>query len=320
MMKKHQHGCALVLALIFGIALTSFAEDPATGDWADLARTCAQAGLDTRDTERIMERCRELEFSPQSVRAMLTPACNAALAGMTVSAVLAKIEEGLGKNAPPSAIAEAARNRFRHMEQARTMTQKHRDISKRGEQEVVCAVALARESGVSDAVLEEVLDKGRRRRAAEMRAVVEAGETLALRGFGLEANRTMMVDCLERNLRRTEIVRTVRYAVQRHGAGMEPRAIRKGLWGGDAAGTDRGGSRSRQARQHSSAGARPPFGGGKPQPGVGSGGAGVGQQGSGQPGAEQGSGQSDAPDAGRGRDSSPSGGGGDDGHQGPGGK
>ena len=70
--------------------------------------------------------------------------------------ILDKIEEGLGKNAPPLAIAEAARSRLRHMEQARTITRQRRDISKRGEQEVVRAVALALESGVSDAVLARV--------------------------------------------------------------------------------------------------------------------------------------------------------------------
>jgi hypothetical protein len=146
-----------------------------------------------------------------------------------------KLSEGLTKGVSPEVIATAAGQRFEYLKNARTIVETA-DPELRVD-EVIVPAALAMESGLAERNVVLVVEAGRGRGAKDIRTVIEAGEALHLAGFSSEDIEPILEDCLNRNLRRHEIRRVVRYASQQRERGMETHRIRRSLWGTDAQGS-----------------------------------------------------------------------------------
>ena len=131
------------------------------------------------------------------------------------------MDEGLLKGATTVALRQAAQGRLQVLRRARELLQErgYPDGADRG-QGLVISTALTLESGLSEPVLTSALDRGRRAPPGQVKAVVEAGESLYLAGLDAATVGTVMTDCLERNLRRPEVLRVVRLAREKMAAGL----------------------------------------------------------------------------------------------------
>lgn len=96
--------------------------------------------------------------------------------------------------------------------------------------------------------------------------IVEAGETMYLNGIDEATVGQMMNDFAERNMRRTEVLRACRFAVQQHKAHTEGARIRQQLWNRSRhAGRWQGGAPPSSGRAGAN-GPGPAFHGGRPSP------------------------------------------------------
>jgi len=214
------------------------ADDPAS--WNSIETQCEQLGLNRRQVRRIAERCRQQDIDAAAATGMMKPAYRAAGEGVPPSAVMDKIEEGLGKGVPVEQIAQAAQRRTEYMITARNTVRSQAKAMGKGEAALVTAMALAMESGVSPDALDRVVGGADPYRAGPMQTAVAAGEMLCLSGFSMDEVEVFMQDYLQRDLRRSEALRAVRYASERRREGMAFRAIRQSLWGkGDSSGYGR---------------------------------------------------------------------------------
>jgi hypothetical protein len=191
---------------------------------------------------------------------------------------LAKIEEGALKGVSPEALEGAARARAEAIAGARELLAGagFPDTLEQG-RGLLQSTAMALESGLPESAIAAGLGNAAGKPPGQVKAVVEAGESLHLAGLDAETTAGMMADCLDRNLRRPEILRVVRFARAQHEAGVAGPALRKALWsqspqtpGGGGTGPDRRGfggpSDSSGSRGGSSGGpgpgrSRPPRGG-----------------------------------------------------------
>ncbi len=230
-----------VLATIGVLALGyvgGHAQEAPPADWSALLRDCTGSGLESAEVQETIRRCRSQGISLEEARMMLAHACATSRAGLPSSPVLNKIDEGIAKRVPPQTIVSAVERRVEYLGRARQMAES--SGAALGDDEVIVASALAMESGLEEAVIEAVFAAGRDSRPAEIKTIVQAGETLRLEGFGAEDIGPILTDCLNRNLRRLEIRRLVRYALQQMARGMAPHAIRQSLWGNAATQPDAG--------------------------------------------------------------------------------
>lgn len=217
------------------------AQDAIPADWSEVQRVCTESGLNSKDVEEIILRCRKQGLTVMETHSMLSPVCEAGLTGLSTKPATEKIEEGLAKGVPPEAIKSAVAQRIGHLRCAKDITlATHPKLCI---DEVIIPAAFAMESGVPERVVKSVMEAGRNKRTKEIRAAMEAGETLHLAGFSPEEIEPILEDCLNRNLRRVEFQRVVRYASQQRKRGMEAQRIRQSLWGN-------GGEGSQQRHQH----------------------------------------------------------------------
>jgi DNA-binding transcriptional MerR regulator len=260
-MRQQRFTCRILL--IAGVvALVHFgghAQEVTPVDWSALLRVCTESGLGSAEVQEIIRRCRSQDFSVEEARTMLAHACAGSRAGLPSTPILSKIEEGLAKRVPAQALASAAEQRVLFLGRARDIAESSGVIVP--DDEVVVAAALAMESGLEEAVIEAVFAAGRGKRPAEIGATIQAGESLRLEGFGPEDIGPILTDCLNRNLRRLEIRRVVRYALQQRARGMTPRAIRQSLWGNATSQPDAGARARSGAGQEGAPGHGPGPGG-----------------------------------------------------------
>jgi hypothetical protein len=206
--------------LLFGGAGV-WAADPS---WESLSARCTEAGWSDSQIQQLADRTHTLE--KQQVSPDLLYEC---------------VQEGLAKRVAPEQVLDVVMTRAALLNQANQLAQE----TDCRQDEVVQAVTLAMESGLSEVAVKEVLSAGRDRRTGQLCAVIETGETMYLNGVSEEVVSSLMQDFLQRNLRRSEMIRAARIAERSYENGMAPEAMRKSLWGANSvSGTGLGRGRS----------------------------------------------------------------------------
>ncbi len=217
---------SLVMGALLWTAGTTVAQtiDP----WAAL-----QTDYPDATSARFVPRLRQRNFTPEQARQTLDGLAEAQRQGLPVSALSLRMEEGLAKNIEPALLLTALQDRLHVMTQARDLLQaSHYDVSTDSPcGELLLATGLAIESGVPAEALSTVLQRGNGQSSLRIQSIVEAGESLHLAGMDPETTQALMNDCLDRDLRRMEVLRAVRYSIQQHRGGMNGDHIRRSLWG-----------------------------------------------------------------------------------------
>ena len=228
----------LVVLLALRAATGAFGQPPSADKptWDSLAQDCP-AGLDLRRWQRLLDQLKADGLTPASAETCLDSAREAAREGLPAEAVMTRIEEGASKRAGAEALGQAAAQRLQHLKTAGGLLREtgYGPRSPRHD-ELMMSVALAMESGLSAPTLQGVLAQGAGGQSERLRSIVEAGETMVLDGMDEPTIGQMMTDFTQRNMRRSEIMRATRFAVQQHDARMEGSRIRQQLWNGAGSG------------------------------------------------------------------------------------
>lgn len=231
------------------IFITALAANAFAVDWATLTQDIVQQGLSTeKEANPLIEKAQTAGYTTEQMADLLEPVRKAGQQHLPTRPLLDKLEEGLIKQVKPESLHQAISTRYDCLVQASQLTQ----IIQPPSDKVLYSVTRALESGVPEPVLQSVITESKGQNSGQIQAVVEAGETMYLNGLDATSVQTLMTDCLQRRLRRSEILRTTRYACQQHRAGMQGQAIRQSLWGQNAC--DGTGQRQR-ARDGSGGGA-----------------------------------------------------------------
>jgi len=196
-------------------------------DWAEVSDTAVRDGLPAEHVTPILQKAREAGYTADQTAQVLKPALEACRQGLPARPILDKIEEGLVKRIQPETLAQAGERRYRYLDQAASLAKSADQPS----DDVIYSATLALESGMGEQTVQKVLNESRGKRPGQAQTVIEAGEAMMLNGMDEASVSTLMSDCLQRNLRRSEVLRTVRYSCQQHQAGMQGSAIRQSLWG-----------------------------------------------------------------------------------------
>lgn len=236
----------LSLLLLAPSALALGSRDSAPGlasgaeqRWAETVAEGMRAGIPRDRLEAAAARLDAAGLQPEEAKPALLVAYEAARSGLPAGSVLAKIEEGALKRVDRETLARVARGRLEVLEQARSLlTDTGHSQSPPGT--LVTATALALESGLPASALRPSLERAVSKPVGQAKAVVEAGEALHLEGLDSETVGALMLDAMERNLRRPEMLRVVRYAGERHREGMHGTAIRQSLWAAEGPGPEMG--------------------------------------------------------------------------------
>ena len=200
--------------------------------WSALVAEGARAGVDRARLEDLTSRLAAAGVTPEEGRRILAPALAAAKDGLPSRPVLNKINEGVLKRVSVDALAQASEYRLDVLHRARDLVRGRLAAAPRKDlRAVLSSVALALESGVPEPTLVAVLDAGRRGPLPQVKSVVEAAEALHLAGFDAETVEGLTKDCLERNLKRGDVLRVVQFATEKQKSGMEGGTIRAALWG-----------------------------------------------------------------------------------------
>ncbi len=207
-------------------------DEAARREWAAVFQEAERAGVPARRVEATVARMEALGLTPDQGRHLLAPVFRAARQGLPPKFLFAKVDEGLIKGADPDAILRAVERRAAVLRRAVDLLESRQiPVPPAGSGRLVGAVAMALESGLPEEVVGPVLDRGREAGPGRLAAVIEAGEAMFLAGVEPETVRGLMEDCLDRRLRRPEILRVVRFVRERRAQGMEGPAIRELLWG-----------------------------------------------------------------------------------------
>jgi hypothetical protein len=217
-----------LLALLAAAAAGAQAPDP----WAALQ----QENTGTANAGYVL-RLRQQGFTPDQARQTLACLTEAQRQEVPLPALTTRLEEGLAKKAEPQTVMAAVQTRLRVLTQARTLLQAahYGTVPELPRNELLTATGLALESGVPADDLASTLQRGQGQNALRLKSIIEAGESLRLAGVDRATTQSLMNDCLERNLRRMEVIRAVHYSIQQHRGGMDGENIRRSLWGGNAA-------------------------------------------------------------------------------------
>jgi hypothetical protein len=187
--------------------------------------------------QRIVEQMKTKGFPIESAQDCLATAQEAARQGLPADFVLTRIEEGVAKGAEAKVLQEAGQQRLLNLQNAATVLRQSGYGSMNAVHDpLMKSLTLALESGLSADALQGVLIRAKGRQSERMRSIVEAGEKMSLSGMDENTVGQMMTDFTERNLRRTEVMRASRFAVQQHRAHVDGARIRQQLWDGTGAG------------------------------------------------------------------------------------
>ncbi len=243
------------LLSMLGTGLATGQSDP-PHDKPATTETLAPAGVDAGRWQRIGVQLRANGLSTKSAQECLAPVQEAARLGLPADTVLTRVEEGTAKGVEANALQAAGRQRLATLQSAAEVVRQAGYGSRNTQHDqLIKSVALALESGLSVDTLRGVFAKARSGQSELMRSIVEAGETMRLSGMNEPTVRQMMADFTERNMRRTEVIRASRFAVQQHRSHVEGTRIRQQLW-------DRAGAGGRWSRGDNIAGAAGPGAGG----------------------------------------------------------
>jgi len=202
--------------------------------WQPVVDQGRQAGLDPQRLSRLAVRLHAAGISVPAGRGLLDPVFLAAAEGLPAAPVLAKVEEGVSKGASADAVRAAAEQRAAALSRAHALlaSETGAAAAQGTDERLLVASALALESGVSETSLRRVLGRGTGPGGLVV-AAIEAGEALHLAGLDPQTVEALMLDCVDKRLRRPEVLRAVRMAVQRSREGLQGGALRDALWGAE---------------------------------------------------------------------------------------
>ena len=155
--------------------------------------------------------------------------------GLPAESLHARLQEGLAKGVDAERVAAALEQRLSHLRKAGELLRaaRYNDPAEPSHRDLLVSTARALESGLPADQLAPVLARGEGAAGGRMQTVVESGEALLLAGADAPTVRRFMDDCLDRNLRRMEVLRATRFSIQRFRGGMSGGDVRRALWGGD---------------------------------------------------------------------------------------
>lgn len=233
----------VMLSFWLGGLLTILCAESSTGqsvpstDGTIATETLAPADVDAGRWQRLVIQLKANGLSRESIHECLAPMQEATREGLPVDPVLTRAEEGAAKGVDGNALQAATRQRLSTLQSAATLLRQAGYGNRNAlNDQLTKSVTLALESGLSADTLRGVLALAKGGQADRMRSIIEAGETMRLSGMDVATVGSMMIDFTERNMRRTEIIRASRYAVQQHESHVEGTRIRKQLWDGTGAG------------------------------------------------------------------------------------
>ncbi len=193
--------------------------------------------------EQIKTEVRELLFEAPSLsgtetESILQHADQASTAGVPRSLILARLREGLVKQATSEQLIEAIKTSQQAHQDASALLRRVPHGRQRGrrqpEAERFHAILVrALESGVPRAAFEDLFagEGGPRGLGGQrMQAIVEAGEMLHLAGMDADVVRQFMLAYRDRRVRRAEALRAARQAILLHRQGMETSTILRQVW------------------------------------------------------------------------------------------
>jgi hypothetical protein len=216
-----------VFVLLCGIALAGHGNHPVK-DWADLREKNLGMGFSLERVDTTLASCRKRGLSVQQAEELLCPVYAADAEGLPTSCVFLKVEEGLAKGADWKEVRAAAERRRDCMATARRLVATRR--GRGGRNNLVEQTCMALESGLPEDVLKEVFGQAGGRRFGRLTHVIEAGETLQLAGLPIENNKHFMLDCIDRDLDRSEIRRVVEVVIAGMTENKSFEDIHSSLW------------------------------------------------------------------------------------------
>ncbi len=199
--------------------------------WQPLVERGVGAGVAEPRLQHTTAHLAEAGVTTEAGASVLGPVFRAAQGGLPAEPILDKIDEGVLKGAAAEALQQTAEKRLRLLERAQVLLREggFPDGESRG-RGLLISTALALESGLPESVLAGALERGRGHPPGQVQPVVQAGEALHLEGFDDESVAALMADCLERRLRRPEILRMLRFAQEQRAQGLSGAAVRQMLW------------------------------------------------------------------------------------------
>ena len=252
--------CPQIFGPVPGLLALWLATTAAVPAQTTVPSSSAAAGMAMSDD--YLPRLIQHGFSEEQSKAVSDCLAEAQSQDFPATALALRLEEGLAKNIDPARIVASLQARLGTLVQARAMAQAARYALEPGSpgDDLLVAVALALESGVAADNLAEVLRRGNGQATLRIASIVEAGESLQLAGIDSETTRNLMNDCMDRDLRRMEVLRAVRYAIQQHRDGVGGADIRRSLWSGQVAIEGAGGWHGGGANDRLNAGGDGPHG------------------------------------------------------------
>ncbi|MCF7816308.1 MAG: hypothetical protein K9M54_00360 [Kiritimatiellales bacterium] len=219
------HRMVLAGLLFCGTAWTDDSKD-----WKALREKNLKLGLDTERVDQTLGQCRKNGITAQEAEALLGPVCAAKAEALPTECIFVKIEEGLAKQVDAPRVAVAAEARLDCLRRAGRMVSNVRCGRGGDQQHLVMHTCMALESGLPDAVLQELFNRPAGFRYGRLIHVVEAGETLQLAGLEPQQTLHIMNDCLDRDLDRAELMRAVDFIIAEHANGRDFQSIHDDLW------------------------------------------------------------------------------------------
>ncbi len=183
----------------------------------------------------------EAQFlSNEESESILQHVVQASTAGVPRALILARLREGLVKQATSAQLIEALKARQQAQQDASALLRSVPQGRRRGRRQPDAdrfheIVVRALESGVPREAFENLFadETGPRRLGAQrMQAIVEAGEMLYLDGMNSDFVRRFMLACRDRQVRRMDALRAARETIVLHRQGMDPDAILRQVWNG----------------------------------------------------------------------------------------
>ncbi len=206
------------------------------GSWERLLNE-KPADLDAGRWHRLMNAMKANGLSGEAAHDCLAPVAEAARQGLPSDAVLVRLEEGAAKKAGANILLQAGQARLATLRTAAEVLKETGYGARKTENDnLLKTVALALESGLEAKTVNLVLARGNGSQSDRIQSIIEAGETMRLNDMDDATVGPMMADFIDRNLRRSEVVRASRFAIQQHKAHVDGDRIRQRLWGQECAG------------------------------------------------------------------------------------
>ncbi|MEN7973738.1 MAG: hypothetical protein ABFR47_07885 [Verrucomicrobiota bacterium] len=221
----------LIASLLFCGAAGARQDCAPSCNWETLEGQRHRLGLSEERVGAMLEQCRKSGLSAEGADALLASLYSARDENLPVGAVLAKIEEGLAKKVAVDRVVAAAELRLDYLRRAnRLVAVLDRGEEHGGDRRLVVRAAMALESGLPEDVLKEVFNRHSGHRYGRLIHVLEAGEALQLAGMDAKDTQQIMLDCIDLDLNRMEILRAVDHILVEQRDGRDFKAIYAELW------------------------------------------------------------------------------------------